>query len=51
MCKETKLNDTLFSIDIAVGAPYGGVGGRGAVYIFHGSLSGIRKDPAQVREI
>ncbi|KAJ2953032.1 hypothetical protein O0L34_g7421 [Tuta absoluta] len=33
--------------DIAVGAPYGGVNGRGVVYIYHGSASGIREKYSQ----
>jgi hypothetical protein len=34
--------------DIAVGAPYDGPDGRGAVYIFHGSGKGIMEKPSQV---
>ncbi|KFM62845.1 Integrin alpha-PS2, partial [Stegodyphus mimosarum] len=34
--------------DIAVGNPYGGIDGRGIVFIFHGSQSGIITKPAQV---
>ena len=34
--------------DLAVGAPYGGREGRGAVYIFLGSREGIVKKPSQV---
>ncbi|PNF38619.1 hypothetical protein B7P43_G02308, partial [Cryptotermes secundus] len=34
--------------DIAVGAPYDGPEGRGAVYIFHGSGKGIMEKPSQV---
>ncbi|KAI5641647.1 integrin alpha domain-containing protein [Phthorimaea operculella] len=33
--------------DIAVGAPYGGEHGRGVVYIYHGSASGIREKYSQ----
>jgi hypothetical protein len=35
--------------DFAVGAPYDGVTGRGAVYIFQGSSTGVRKEFTQVR--
>jgi hypothetical protein len=35
-------------IDIAVGAPYDGPEGRGAVYVFHGSKKGIMEKPSQV---
>ncbi|XP_071440626.1 integrin alpha-PS2-like isoform X2 [Hetaerina americana] len=34
--------------DIVVGAPYDGPTERGAVYIYHGSSSGIREKPSQV---
>ncbi|XP_031627773.1 integrin alpha-PS2 isoform X2 [Contarinia nasturtii] len=34
--------------DFAVGAPYDGPEGRGAVYIFHGSKEGVREKPSQV---
>ncbi|XP_021948515.1 integrin alpha-PS2 isoform X2 [Folsomia candida] len=34
--------------DFAVGAPYDGVTGRGAVYIFQGSSTGVRKEFTQV---
>ena len=34
--------------DIAVGAPYDGINGRGAVYIYHGSDKGIMEKPSQV---
>jgi len=34
--------------DIAVGAPYDGPEGRGAVYVFHGSKKGIMEKPSQV---
>lgn len=33
--------------DIAVGAPYGGEGGRGVVYIYHGCESGVREKASQ----
>ena len=35
-------------VDLAVGAPYGGEDGRGAVYIYHGSMRGIITDIQQV---
>lgn len=34
--------------DIAVGAPYDGPDERGHVYIFHGSVTGIREKPSQI---
>lgn len=34
--------------DFAVGAPYDGLYGRGAVYIYHGSATGVRKESTQV---
>ncbi|XP_025836181.1 integrin alpha-PS2 isoform X1 [Agrilus planipennis] len=34
--------------DFAVGAPYDGPHGRGAVYIYHGSEKGVRKEYSQV---
>ncbi|KAG8178041.1 hypothetical protein JTE90_022924 [Oedothorax gibbosus] len=34
--------------DFAVGAPYAGKDGRGVVYIYHGSPSGVRDKPSQV---
>lgn len=34
--------------DFAVGAPYDGVDGRGAVYIYHGSSAGPLKKASQV---
>lgn len=34
--------------DFAVGAPYDGPKGRGAVYIFHGSKNGLREKPSQI---
>ncbi|XP_043190160.1 integrin alpha-PS2-like isoform X1 [Amphibalanus amphitrite] len=34
--------------DIAVGAPHDGMSDEGAVYIFHGTKSGINKKPTQV---
>ena len=37
-----------YSTDFAVGAPYDGENGRGAVYIFLGSAAGIRKPHTQV---
>ena len=40
-----------FVLDIAVGAPYDGPEGRGAVYIFLGSMDGVLKKPAQVLNI
>ena len=38
----------MFTTDIAVGAPYGGDDGRGAVYIYHGSPRGIITDVQQI---
>ena len=37
-----------FFLDFAVGSPYDGPNGKGAVYIFHGSDAEIRSKPAQV---
>ncbi|KFM61944.1 Integrin alpha-PS2, partial [Stegodyphus mimosarum] len=34
--------------DFAVGAPYAGKDGRGIIYIYHGSSSGIREKPSQI---
>lgn len=34
--------------DFAVGAPYDGPEGRGAVYIYHGSKDGVLEKPSQV---
>ncbi|XP_015914570.1 integrin alpha-PS2 [Parasteatoda tepidariorum] len=34
--------------DVAVGCPYGGNDGKGVVFIFHGSASGIVNKPSQV---
>lgn len=34
--------------DFAVGAPYDGVNGRGAVYIYHGSATGPLEKASQV---
>ncbi len=39
-----------FVKDFAVGAPYDGLYGRGAVYIYHGSATGVRKESTQVSE-
>ncbi|XP_076460948.1 integrin alpha-8-like isoform X2 [Babylonia areolata] len=36
--------------DIAVGAPFGGEDGRGAVYVYHGSNKGVITQPSQVIE-
>lgn len=33
--------------DFAVGAPYGGVDGKGVVYIYHGSAKGVREKYSQ----
>ena len=35
-------------MDFAVGAPYDGVDGRGAVYIYHDSSAGLLAKPSQV---
>ena len=35
--------------DLAVGAPYGGSRGQGAVYVFHGSRMGLKETASQVR--
>lgn len=37
----------LCCVDVAVGAPYDDEG-AGSVYIYHGSSSGLNKEPAQV---
>lgn len=37
-----------FCLDFAVGAPYDGPEGRGAVYIYHGVKGGVRENYAQV---
>ncbi|XP_046389663.1 integrin alpha-PS2 isoform X2 [Ischnura elegans] len=34
--------------DVAVGAPYDGPTERGAVYIYHGSATGIKEKPSQI---
>ena len=34
--------------DFAVGAPYSGPRGEGAVYIYRGSKAGVRERPDQV---
>ena len=34
--------------DLAVGAPYSGVDGVGAVFVFRGGSSGVREEPDQV---
>lgn len=39
---------SLLSTDFAVGAPYDGVDERGAVYIFHGSKTGVKETYSQV---
>lgn len=38
----------IFRTDFAVGAPYDGPDERGAVYLFHGSASGVRESHSQV---
>ena len=43
------LNEIVFHQDLVVGAPYDGPDGRGAIYIFLGSLDGISKKPSQVK--
>ena len=42
------LSSSSSSSDLAVGAPYGGREGRGAVYVFLGSREGVVKKPSQV---
>lgn len=37
-----------FAIDFAVGAPYDGPNERGAIYIYHGSRTGVREKYSQV---
>ena len=37
--------------DLAVGAPYGGREGKGAIYIYHGSMKGILTQVSQVLHI
>ena len=34
--------------DIAIGAPYDGAAGRGAVYIYLGSIDGVMQEASQV---
>ena len=41
----------LCSTDLAVGAPYGGKEGKGAIYIYHGSMKGILTQVSQVLQI
>lgn len=49
MMKREIINTLPFCVtDFAVGAPYDGVTGRGAVYIFQGSSTGVRKEFTQV---
>ncbi|CAI9728625.1 integrin alpha-8-like isoform X3 [Octopus vulgaris] len=45
-----KLKDINFDgyNDFATSAPYGGKDGKGAVYIYHGSVKGVKTEPAQV---
>lgn len=38
----------LLSLDLAIGAPYGGDEGKGVVYIYVGSMEGIITDVSQV---
>ena len=35
-------------LDVAIGAPYGGPGGRGSIYIYHGSVNGLETQAVQV---
>lgn len=48
-CYKKKLLSIIFILaDFAVGAPYDGLNGRGAVYIYHGSIDGVREKHSQV---
>lgn len=38
----------LYFLDFAVGAPYDGPNGRGAVYIYQGTKDGIKREYTQV---
>lgn len=38
----------MFISDVAIGAPYDGQEERGAVYVYHGSETGIRTKPSQI---
>jgi len=42
------INELKYLLDLAVGAPYDGPKGKGAVYIFQGSFEGIRSKESQV---
>ena len=46
--KMTYLNEFYFS-DIAIGAPYDGPIGKGAVYIYLGSIDGVMDKHSQVQ--
>ena len=46
--KITYLNEFSFS-DIAIGAPYDGPNGKGAVYIYLGSIDGVMDKHSQVQ--
>ena len=40
--------NVIFIVDIAIGAPYDGPDGKGAVYIYLGSIDGVMEKHSQV---